>query len=447
MDNDISYFSHLSDDTLLQIALQLNITDLTNYCLYNLHFRNVCNNNWFWKEKFLLDFGPPEYDQVENWKSLYKNYGSVYGFGFNSFGQLGIDRKISGLTTLTPTKFLRFKVKTVSAGMDYTVAIDFVGDVWTFGINLDGQLGLGDRTHRFIPTKIPFDDFGLPDLKFKDIFAGWAHTVVLDFDNNVWTFGSNIYGQLGSGDAEGRIKPTKIPNFKAQSVVAGSTYTLALDFGYNVWAFGQNTFGQLGLGHTSNVPIPTKIINFKFKSVSAGYQHTVALDFDDNAWSFGQNKFGQLGLGDIHDRLRPTLIPSSEFDLPNFKFKAIVAGGTHTVALDFNGDVWTFGGNEHGQLGLGDTRERTIPTKIPFDRFGMPNIKVKAIFAGFDQTMVINFNDDVYAFGHNWYYQLGLEDRGDKLIPTKIPNFKAKYIALGGLHTLALSDYDFEENE
>jgi alpha-tubulin suppressor-like RCC1 family protein len=203
--------------------------------------------------------------------------------------------------------------------------------------------------------------------------------------------------------------------------------------------------------------IPTKILGFKFKSVSAGGHHTVALDFDSNAWSFGQNRFGQLGLGDMRERLRPTIIPSGAFGLPNLRCKAIVAGRAHTVALDFNGDVWinfpcgknpivvvrTFGNNESGQLGLGDIRDRSIPTKIPFDRFGLTDIKVKAIFAGFDKTMVTDFNGDIYVFGYNRNGQLGVGDRKNKLIPTKIPNFKAKYIAVGGTHTMALSDYDF----
>jgi hypothetical protein len=129
MDNDISYFSYLSDDEIIQIALQLNVADLSYYCLYNLQFNDVvCNNQWFWKQKFLLDFGTPEYDQVENWKSLYKNYGSVYAFGNNEFGQLGLGKKVDKI--LTPTKIPRFNVKTVSVGMTHTVAIDFNNDLW-----------------------------------------------------------------------------------------------------------------------------------------------------------------------------------------------------------------------------------------------------------------------------------------------------------------------------
>jgi hypothetical protein len=130
MDNDISYFSYLSDDEILQIALQLNIADLSYYCLYNSRFNDVvCNNDWFWKEKFLMDFGPPEYDQVEDWKSLYKNYGSVYVFGSNMVGQLGLGN-ILNRRVERPTKIPNFRFKAISAGKSHTIAIDINDDVW-----------------------------------------------------------------------------------------------------------------------------------------------------------------------------------------------------------------------------------------------------------------------------------------------------------------------------
>jgi hypothetical protein len=50
----------------------------------------ICSNNWVWQEKFLLDFGDPGYLFVDNWKTLYKNYGSVYSFGDNVYCQLGL---------------------------------------------------------------------------------------------------------------------------------------------------------------------------------------------------------------------------------------------------------------------------------------------------------------------------------------------------------------------
>jgi alpha-tubulin suppressor-like RCC1 family protein len=151
-------------------------------------------------------------------------------------------------------------------------------------------------------------------------------------------------------------------------------------------------------------------------------------------------------LGDNIDRLTPTLIP-------NFKFKSIVAGYEHTVALDFNNYVWinfpcgknpivvvrTFGGNEYGQLGLGNRRHRLAPTKIH-------DFKCKSVSAGAEHTMALDFNGDVWGCGSNKLGQLGIGYKQDGLEPTKIENFKAKYVIAGGLHTIALSYYDLKEN-
>jgi alpha-tubulin suppressor-like RCC1 family protein len=116
-------------------------------------------------------------------------------------------------------------------------------------------------------------------------------------------------------------------------------------------------------------------------------------------WVFGGNNSGELGLGDTNTRLIPPKIP-------NFNVKSIVAGTNHTVALDFNDEVWinlknpivfvrTFGRNYSGQLGLNDRRITITPTKIPSGAFGLP--KVKSIFAGEDRTMAIDFNNDVWV--------------------------------------------------
>jgi hypothetical protein len=82
MDAKNCYFSYSSDDEILSVALKLNINYIANFCDSNEKFNNaVCDNNRFWKEKFLLDFGETEYDHVNDWKSSYKNYGSFYFLG------------------------------------------------------------------------------------------------------------------------------------------------------------------------------------------------------------------------------------------------------------------------------------------------------------------------------------------------------------------------------
>jgi alpha-tubulin suppressor-like RCC1 family protein len=293
-----------------------------------------------------------------------------------------------------------------------------------------------------MPTKMPY-------FKFKSIYAGSAHTLAIDFDDDIWVFGNNNYGQLGLGDTKDRLTPTKLHDLKAKSI-STDYHTIVIDLTDSVWVFGLNDNGQLGLGDTEDRVMPIKLANLKFKFASAGLNHTVAVDFNNDVWVFGDNDHGQLGLGDTNARLIPTKIPSRAFGLPNFKVKSIVAGGYHTVALDFNDEVWTFGSNYSGQLGLNDRINRVTPTKISSEALGLTNFKIKSIFAGSFNTMAINFNNDVWVFGNNNNGQLGLFRSGYVLRPEKLPsrafglpNFKATHLAMGESHTVAISDYEF----
>jgi alpha-tubulin suppressor-like RCC1 family protein len=443
MDNDISYFSYLPDDAIITIALQLDINELSYHCLYNSKFNDVvCDNNWFWKQKFLHDFGLPEYDSVDDWKALYKNYGSVYVFGKNQFGQLGLNN--NGKTVSIPTKIPNLNVKAIAVGSNHTVAINFYDDILVFGGNAEYQLGLGDKIDRFVPTKIP-------GFKVKSISAGLFHTVAIDLNDDVWAFGDNRYGELGLGDRYPRARPTKIIRglnnsnpLKAKFIDAGNFSTMIIDFDGCLWSCGANKYGNLGVGGGEKILTPRKVFfsasnlpDFKVKFVSAGEDHTVVLDFYDNVWVFGGNSNGQLGLGDKKDRFKPKQIP-------NFKAKSVVAGNFSTVALDFNDEVWTFGYNYDGQLGLNDTTDRLRPTKIDSKAFGKPNFKAKSIFAGDSRTMVIDLDDEVWEFGDSGIQKLGSENKPRQILtPEKIPKFKAKYIAIGYSHTVAISDYNF----
>jgi alpha-tubulin suppressor-like RCC1 family protein len=274
--------------------------------------------------------------------------------------------------------------------------------------------------------------------------------LAIDYNDNIWGFGANQYGQLGLGGTEDRVRPTKLHNLKAKSISTNQTHTIVIDLTDRIWVFGNNEAGQLGLGTTTDTLTPIEIKNFKFKFASAGLSHTVALDFNNKVWVFGSGSRGELGLGDTNGRLIPTKIPSQAFGLSNFKVKSIMAGGYHTVALDSNDEIWTFGSNGSGQLGLNDRRQRLKPTKIPYEDFGLTNFKVKSIFAGVNHTMAIDFNNDVWVFGNNHNGKLGLRRSHNPLRPEKIPsealgvpNFKANHLALGDYHTVAISDYEF----
>ncbi len=99
-------------------------------------------------------------------------------------------------------------------------------------------------------------------------------------ENNIWTFGFNYYGELGLGDKMKRIVAEQISNLKAKQVSAGGCHTLVIDMKNNVWVFGYNDYGQLGIKGPTYIHTPTKIPDMKAMKamkVIAGYKSTAII--------------------------------------------------------------------------------------------------------------------------------------------------------------------------
>jgi len=272
-----------------------------------------------------------------------------------------------------------------SCGFDHTVLISDDGRIWTFGSNNCGQLGHGDIIHRLVPEEIKRGENDIPeDVKIVSVSCGQYHTVLLSDDGRIWTFGNNIYGQLGHGDSgydTNRNAPTKIQrnkngipeDVKIIDANCGYNHTVLLSVDGRIWTFGSNCSGQLGHGDMETRNVPTEIqrnINGLHKDiriigVSCGEYHTVLLSDDGRIWTFGRNKYGQLGHGDNEDRNVPTEIQRGEYGLhKDNNILGVSCGANYTVLLSNDGRIWTFGRNKYGQLGHGDNEEKNIPTEI-----------------------------------------------------------------------------------
>jgi alpha-tubulin suppressor-like RCC1 family protein len=289
---------------------------------------------------------------------LLNNEGRVWGFGINNSGQLGLGNNDNprAIATLIPN--LRNIIE-VSAAGSYSLCLDNQGHVWSFGHNKHGQLGLGDLIDRNTPTMIP----NLNDI--IQVSAGGSylgyHSLCVDKQGHVWSFGYNEYGQLGLGDKENRNIPTMSPILKnIVPISCGEYYSFCLDDQGHVWSFGENGRGQLGLGDYTNRVIPTIIDRLEhITMISASINHSLCLDHQGHVWSFGINTIGQLGLGNYKQTLVPTIIPNLNDIIE------ITTGRSHSLCLDNQGRVWSFGKNNGGQLGLGDFENRIVPTLIP----------------------------------------------------------------------------------
>ncbi|MDO3411278.1 DUF5011 domain-containing protein [Saccharibacillus sp. CPCC 101409] len=342
---------------------------------------------------------------------------AVYGFGSNTYGQLGLgDTRHRVLPTeLTSSG----SIKQVAGSLGYALILTESGKVYASGSNESGQLGLSDTLNRLTPIEIP----NLSGV--KQVAAGYNFSLALTESGNVYAFGDNTYGQLGLSDIVNRSMPTEIPNLSGvKQVAAGMYHTLALTESGKVYAFGGNNAGQLGLGNTGYRLTPTEIPNLSgVKQIAAGGVYTLALMENGKVYAFGMNSSGELGVGAIGYQLTPTEIPNLS------GVKQIAAGEYHTLALMENGKVYAFGYNYYGQLGLSDNVNRLTPTEIP-------NLsEVKQIAAGAYHTLALMENGEVYAFGNNGSGQLGLGHTYSQYRPIKIPNMRSVQQVAAGLHT------------
>ena len=328
--------------------------------------------------------------------------GKIWSWGDNSEGQLGNGK--SNEVVIKPTKINSdTEYVQVVANGGFSLALDREGNIWTWGQNINGQLGNGDSggygKNVLIPTRIT------NGIKYTQIETTTNGGVALDSEGNIWTWGSNSYGQLGNGSkGEAVLVPTKVTNgVKYTQISGGSSNVLALDSEGNLWTWGYNYHGQLGnglSGTNANVLVPTKITNgIKYTQISAGI-HCLALDNEGNIWSWGYNSDGQLGNGlEGEDVLIPTKVTNGT------KYIQIEVGyGRNSLALDSEGNIWSWGDNGDGELGNGKRKENVlIPTKVTSGK------KYVQISTGNGTSLALDEEGNIWGCGENDYGQLGLE--------------------------------------
>ncbi|AEC03050.1 fimbrillin family protein [Parasphaerochaeta coccoides] len=260
-------------------------------------------------------------------------------------------------------------------------------------------------------------------VRVKSVSAGYSHTMILKTDGTLWATGRNNYGQLGVGDTTNRRTPVQVWDSTDGSVKmtdvaavsAGSNHTMILKKDGTLWAMGYNYFGQLGDDTTDNKSTPVQVKDdaggfmTDVKTVSAGGYHTTILKEDGTLWATGSNQQGQLGVGNTTNRSTPVQVKAStaanDFMID---VKEVSAGTYHTTILKEDGTLWATGYNSDGQLGDGTTTARTTPVRVKDTTDGSGFMTdVAAFSAGNQYTMIVKTDDTLWATGSNNAGQLG----------------------------------------
>ena len=331
----------------------------------------------------------------------------------------------------------------LACGARHTLLLTNRGDVFAFGCNWDGQLGLGDTTDRHTPT--PLKAFALLRALHSrvvvQVACGAEHALAIDNSGALYAWGSGKAGQLGNGltlesaiDASLHfLVPRPVLALHGVCIVqvaSGASHVLALSDDGSVYAWGSARNGRLGLGSTQRAEaVPRRIAELQHRTlaVACGWSHSMAIvgpsqdtgllsllraraDSRQRAhdeqmamlfvWGRGTN--GRLGTGDENDRLKPTALTTA---LPR-NVVAVAGGHHHSAAIDADGNLFTFGLNNYGQLGLGPDAERSVllPTRVA----SMRARGVVGVACGGYHTVAWTDSGRMYSFGLHVHGQLGL---------------------------------------
>jgi alpha-tubulin suppressor-like RCC1 family protein len=332
---------------------------------------------------------------------------TVWCWGKDDKGQLGIgENNITHNTTPLQVADLTDVTK-ISAGLAHTCAIVADGSIYCWGWNLGFQLGV-TSTDESIP--IPTPVLGVP-AKAISVAAGAAHTCAIFAGGEVWCWGVNEYGQLGVETNFGvvsRNAPVKVEGILLPqgTISAGAHHTCARN-AEALFCWGLNHRGQLAVGSATqneNLPEPTPVdAPSKTTAIATGGDHTCAIDTPGDLYCWGSNKHSQVS-GDTpgEDHYRPVLIDEIDATVAS-----ITTGIAHSCAIA-QGEVYCWGLNLYGQLGRPTYFLNTdgFPTPTPIDGFGAKAIQITA---GGAHTCALDAADDIYCWGRNKHGQLGVE--------------------------------------
>ena len=358
--------------------------------------------------------------------------GNMYCWGNNAHGQLGIGTTVSHntpqLTGLTGN------AGEIGAGGNHTCAT--VGGVLKcWGSNGNGQLGDGTMIDRHSPPAEGVD-FGGP-IGTYIVACGTSHTCAMLAGFNVECWGANDTGQLGDGTRTQRLTPVPARGMDGgvSRVVAGNGFTCVRMTYEAVECWGDNSWGQVGdmtsITRLEHEPVHELMDEMDF-NVTAGSGHACAIKDPRTAYCWGENFYGQLG-----NRTTSRKPPVGVEGLGG-AVEAVSAGGWHTCAVTASGGVQCWGSNNDGQIGNNDDQRLTPDgARYVFDLY----TEAAAVGSGNYHACAVTDTGSVKCWGQNDSGQVGDGTTETRVAPVEIdPGGVAVSVTGGGSHSCAMLD-------
>lgn len=351
--------------------------------------------------------------------------GDVYTWGRSQKGRLGHGDIIEEEGKSVPFRveilhMHRINVLSVACGMEHTLALCSDG-VYSWGSSEYGQLGQGDTQQQTRPVYIT----ELSDKKCIAVMCGHYHSLALSADHRVWSWGWGVHGQLGVGSIEDVLLPTHVTSldeYEVTKLAAGYSHSAVLTSQGQVFTFGGGLYGQLGVGTNTKQTLPMfveALKNEKIYLICCGSFETLAVTEDQKIFNWGRSPHffryymrqeyrskrstqTTLPSNTVSHRLLPVLIDCTF----SSRIKDVCCGNWHYMALMESGQVYSWGYNDHGQLGLGSKMESQMTPRLLHK---LSNKCITTISVGAEFSVAMDTAGYVWVWGRADSGQLGLD--------------------------------------
>lgn len=285
-----------------------------------------------------------------------KTDGTLWGWGYNYQGQLGLNNltytfsspvQVGSLTTW----------QLAGCGFNFGNAVKTNGQLWSWGVNATGQLGLNNLTDYSSPVQVG----ALTNWKTPARGASSYHALCVKTDGTLWAWGNGTNGRLGTSNSTTQSSPVQVGALTDWKIpCAGRAQSLCVKTDGTLWSWGRNLYGVLGLGNTTQYNSPKQIgANTDWATPTlSGNNSAACTTTDGKLFPWGRNNYGQLGLGDTVDRSSPVQVGAlTNWETPSMGYSSMGCKKT-------DGTLWMWGRNATGQLGQGNTTNQSSPVQV-----------------------------------------------------------------------------------
>jgi alpha-tubulin suppressor-like RCC1 family protein len=310
---------------------------------------------------------------------------SLYMWGKNNFGQIGINGKDSlGIDTSvdasSPVQFGTDKNwSRIECGGVFSIGIKTDGTLWSWGYNYYGALGDGTNINRSSPVQTI-----TTGTNWKSFSCGMNHAAGIKTDGTLWTWGWNFLGCLGDNTVIHRSSPVQTywggTNWK--QVSCGDKLTGGVKTDGTLWMWGNGIGGAIGDNSSVSKSVPTQTIigGTSWSQVSVSKTNAAAIKSDGTLWIWGYNQFGELGNNSVIPKSSPV-----ETSIKGTNWSFVSVSNSSVLATKSDTTLWAWG-NNIGNLGDGTLLNRSNPIQISDPSFSYIDIS-----AGMDVSAAIGY--------------------------------------------------------